>query len=164
MDRISAYAYCGFDLPAEERFQKIKEAGFQKVAVWCHTDFNTYIGISEYEQFKFVREQGLEVSYAHAPIKFAPYLMNKYYGAKEAIKTYKIYLKGAKACRQEKQGKCRLITSDVLGKVFEPNQRFEAPDGSDIIFDTDYYGDSRTGPVIPGPFAYLHTDDTTSNI
>ena len=96
MDRISTYAYCGFDLPAEERFQKIKEAGFQKVAVWCHNDYNTYSGISEYEQFKFVREQGLEVSYAHAPIKFAPYLMNKYYGAKDAIKTYKIYLKGAK--------------------------------------------------------------------
>ena len=96
MDRFSVYAYCGFDLPAEERFQKIKEAGFNKVAVWCNTDFNTYSGISEYEQFKFVKEQGLEVSYAHAPIKFAPYLMNKYYGAKEAVKTYKIYLKGAR--------------------------------------------------------------------
>ena len=96
MSRISTYAYCGFDLPAEERFQKIKEAGFEKVAVWCHTDFNTYSGISEYEQFKFVREQGLGVSYAHAPTKFAPYLMNKYYGAKEAVKTHKIYLKGAK--------------------------------------------------------------------
>ena len=96
MDRIGVYAYCGFDVPAEERFQKVKEAGFNKVAVWCNTDFNTYSGISEYEQFKFVREQGLTVSYAHAPIKFAPYLQNKYYGAKEAVKTHKIYLKGAK--------------------------------------------------------------------
>ena len=96
MDRIGVYAYCGFDVPAEERFRKVKEAGFQKVAVWCHSDFNTYSGISEYEQFKFVREQGLTVSYAHAPIKYAPYLMNKHYGAKEAIKTHKIYLKGAK--------------------------------------------------------------------
>ncbi len=96
MDRISAYAYCGFDVPAEERFQKIKEAGFEKVAVWCHTDYNTHSGISEYEQFKYVREQGLKVSYAHAPTKFAPYLMNKYYGAKDAVKTHKVYLKGAK--------------------------------------------------------------------
>ena len=68
-----------------------------------------------------------------------------------------IYLNGAKACRQEKKGKCRLITSDILGKAFEPEQRFESPDGSDIIFDTDYYGDVRTDQVIPGPFAYLQT-------
>lgn len=96
MDRISVYAYCGFDLSAEDRFRKVKEAGFHKVAVWCHSDFNTNSGISEYEQFKFVREQGLGVSYAHAPIKYAPYLMNKYYGAKDAIKMHKVYLKSAK--------------------------------------------------------------------
>jgi len=96
MDRIGVYAYCGYDLPAEERFKKVKESGFKKVAVWCHTDFNTNSGISEYEQFKFVKEQGLEVSYAHAPIKYAPYLMNKYYGAKEAVKEHKIYVKSAK--------------------------------------------------------------------
>lgn len=96
MNEFSVYAYCGFDLPAEERFRKIKEAGFEKTAVWCHSDFNTNSGLSEYEQFKFLREQGLGVSYAHAPIKFAPYLSNKYYGAKDAIKTHKIYLKSAR--------------------------------------------------------------------
>lgn len=96
MDRYGVYAYCGFDVTAEERFAKIKEAGFQKVGVWCHNDFNTNSGISEYEQFKFVKEQGLAVSYAHAPTKYAPYLSNKYYGAKDAVKTHKIYLKGAK--------------------------------------------------------------------
>ena len=96
MDRVGVYAYCGFDVPAEERFRAIKEAGFQKVAVWCHKDFNTYSGISEYEQFKFIKEQGLEVSYAHAPTKYAPYLSNKFYGAKEAVKNYKLYLKGAR--------------------------------------------------------------------
>ena len=96
MDRFGVYAYCGFDVPAEERFKQVKAAGFGKVAVWCHTDFNTSSGISEYEQFKFVREQGLAVSYAHAPTKQTPYLMNKYYGSKDAIKMHKIYLKGAK--------------------------------------------------------------------
>ena len=96
MRDFSVYAYCGFELPAEERFKKIRAAGFEKTAVWCHKDFNTNSGISEYEQFKFLREQNLKVSYAHAPIKYAPYLANKYYGAKEAVKTHKIYLKGAK--------------------------------------------------------------------
>jgi hypothetical protein len=66
-----------------------------------------------------------------------------------------IYINGARACRQEKKGKCRLITSDILGKAFEPDQRFESPDGSEIIFDTDCYGEKRTGEIIPGPFAGL---------
>ena len=96
MDRFGVYAYCGYDLPADERFKKIKEAGFKKVGVWCHSDFNTYSGISEYEQFKFVREQGLAVSYAHAPIGQAPYLSNKYYGAKDAVKAHKLYVRSAK--------------------------------------------------------------------
>jgi len=95
MDRFGVYAYCGFDLPADERFQRVKEAGFTKVGVWCHTDFNTNSGISEYEQFKFVKEQGLSVSYAHAPIGQSAYLSNKYYGAKEAVKTHKVYVKSA---------------------------------------------------------------------
>ena len=43
-----------------------------------------------------------------------------------------------------------LITSDVLGKAFEPEQRFESPDGSEIIFDTDYHGKHRE-TIIPGP-------------
>lgn len=47
----------------------------------------------------------------------------------------------------------RIITSDVLGKAFEPEQRFENPDGSAIIFDSDYLGEHRGLCTIPGPFA-----------
>ncbi len=46
-----------------------------------------------------------------------------------------------------------MIDSDVLGKAFEPEQRFENPDGSTIRFDTDYFGNKRTGSILPGPFA-----------
>ncbi|MBO4863340.1 MAG: right-handed parallel beta-helix repeat-containing protein [Eubacterium sp.] len=46
-----------------------------------------------------------------------------------------------------------LITSDVLGKAFEPEQRFENPDGSEIIFDEDYFGKKRDDVILPGPFA-----------
>jgi hypothetical protein len=46
-----------------------------------------------------------------------------------------------------------LITSDVLGCAFEPEQRFESPDGSEIIFDKDYFGNHRGSDIIPGPFA-----------
>ncbi len=47
----------------------------------------------------------------------------------------------------------RMITSDILGKAFEPDQRFENPDGSSITFDTDFFGDHRGIDALPGPFA-----------
>lgn len=31
-----------------------------------------------------------------------------------------------------------IITSDILGKAFEPEQRFEERDESDIIFNVDF--------------------------
>ncbi len=46
-----------------------------------------------------------------------------------------------------------IITSQVLGKAFEPEQRFENPDGTEITLDTDYAGDHRGLKTIPGPFA-----------
>ncbi len=45
-----------------------------------------------------------------------------------------------------------MINSDVLGEAFEPEERFENPDGTDIIFDRDYFGNHRTLDVLPGPF------------
>nr|WP_297934504.1 right-handed parallel beta-helix repeat-containing protein [uncultured Blautia sp.] len=47
----------------------------------------------------------------------------------------------------------RMINTDVLGMAFEPEQRFENPDGTGIQFDTDYFGGHRSVDVIPGPFA-----------
>ena len=46
-----------------------------------------------------------------------------------------------------------LIDSDTLGKAFEPEQRFENPDGTPITFDTDFEGKKREGQILPGPFA-----------
>ncbi len=46
-----------------------------------------------------------------------------------------------------------IITSDILGKAFEPEERFENPDGTDIIFNRDYFGNPRGLDTIPGPFA-----------
>ena len=46
-----------------------------------------------------------------------------------------------------------IINSDTLGKAFEPEQRFENPDGTDIIFNEDYFGGHRGLTAIPGPFA-----------
>ena len=49
--------------------------------------------------------------------------------------------------------KNRIINSDILGIAFEPEQRFENPDGSEIIFDKDYFDEKRGLSTIPGPFA-----------
>lgn len=45
-----------------------------------------------------------------------------------------------------------IITSDILGKAFEPEERFENPDGTSITFDSDYFDDHRGISTIPGPF------------
>ena len=47
---------------------------------------------------------------------------------------------------------CAVISSAVLGKAFEPEQRFEDPDGRDIVFNEDYFGDHRDVNPMPGPF------------
>ncbi len=45
------------------------------------------------------------------------------------------------------------INSDVLGEAFEPEERFENPDGTSITFERDYFGEHRGAAVLPGPFA-----------
>ncbi|MGN1369120.1 MAG: right-handed parallel beta-helix repeat-containing protein [Aristaeellaceae bacterium] len=45
-----------------------------------------------------------------------------------------------------------MIASDILGLAFEPEQRFETPDGETIVFDTDFYGMKRSRQTVPGPF------------
>ena len=44
-------------------------------------------------------------------------------------------------------------SSETLGRAFEPDQRFENPDGTDIVFNRDYFGAARGAKTIPGPFA-----------
>ena len=48
-----------------------------------------------------------------------------------------------------------IISTELLGKAFEPEQRFENPDGTDIIFDRDLLGNHRGTATIPGPLAEL---------
>ncbi|MCR5033261.1 MAG: right-handed parallel beta-helix repeat-containing protein [Lachnospiraceae bacterium] len=49
--------------------------------------------------------------------------------------------------------KVDMISTETLGKAFEPQQNFENPDGTPITFDVDLLGDHRGSVVIPGPFA-----------
>ena len=97
---------------------------------------------------------------------------NAYFNGATVCKHEKHFLKGgrkkAHAAVTEKDGRWTLdtnvyeflkdfrdgiVTSDLLGKAFEPEQRFENPDGTEIIFDRDYFGDHRGTDALPGPFA-----------
>lgn len=44
------------------------------------------------------------------------------------------------------------VSTELLGKAFEPEQRFENPDGSPICFDSDYHGIHRGIQPMAGPF------------
>ena len=46
-----------------------------------------------------------------------------------------------------------IITTDTLGKAFEPEQRFENTDGTPITFDLDFFGNHRSSSTIPGPLS-----------
>jgi hypothetical protein len=45
-----------------------------------------------------------------------------------------------------------MISTETLGEAFEPEQKFENPDGTPITFDYDYSGNHRGADIIPGPF------------
>lgn len=45
------------------------------------------------------------------------------------------------------------VSTALLGMAFEPEQKFESPDGSPILFDSDYLGKHRGVSPLPGPFA-----------
>ncbi|MBP3295087.1 MAG: hypothetical protein J6M27_00790, partial [Lachnospiraceae bacterium] len=49
--------------------------------------------------------------------------------------------------------KASMIRSELLGEAFEPEEGFENPDGSGIVFDTDLYGKKRIDNILAGPFA-----------
>ena len=46
-----------------------------------------------------------------------------------------------------------MISTDTLGKAFEPQQKFENPDGTPITFNYDFAGNHRDAAIMPGPFA-----------
>lgn len=44
------------------------------------------------------------------------------------------------------------VSTEILGIAFEPEQRFEAPDGSSIVFQQDYFDNHRGAHPTAGPF------------
>jgi hypothetical protein len=53
------------------------------------------------------------------------------------------------------------VNTTVLGVAFEPEAKFENPDGSEIVFDRDYFGRKRGIHPVVGPFEECRTDRFT---
>lgn len=51
----------------------------------------------------------------------------------------------------------KLLHTEDLGMAFEPEERYENPDGSSITFNEDYFG-NVTDSVIAGPFAEIPSE------
>lgn len=49
----------------------------------------------------------------------------------------------------------QMVDTDLLGEAFEPEQKFENPDGTPILFDRDYFGKKRGVDLIAGPFSSI---------
>ena len=61
---------------------------------------------------------------------------------------------------EEMQGHTgEIMTTEMLGMPRIVEERYEAPDGSAIIFDTDICGEKRSGEVLPGPVADLRSGE-----
>ncbi len=54
------------------------------------------------------------------------------------------------------------VSTSLLGEAFEPEQKFENPDATPIVFNEDYEGTKRDFEVIPGPFAYIPEEEEIS--
>ena len=52
-----------------------------------------------------------------------------------------------------KAGNQAIVSTATLGEAFEPEEKFENPDGSPIVFDEDYFGAHREIRPLAGPFA-----------
>lgn len=48
---------------------------------------------------------------------------------------------------------CAMISTETLGMAFEPEEKFENPDGTPIVFQYDYFGGRHGVNPLAGPFA-----------
>ncbi len=52
--------------------------------------------------------------------------------------------------------KVDIVSTEILGEAFEPEQLFENPDGTPILFNTDYFELKNDLKVVAGPFQFAN--------
>ena len=122
---------------------------------------------SKFGEWKMEDLDNNDKYYEHLPVRFSG---NVYFnGAKSCVREeavidliHEIKLglikKGGKIYLQTNlysylpENSNQMITSQILGEAFEPEQRFENPDGGDIVMNEDYFGTHRGLMPTSGPF------------
>lgn len=155
--------------------ESIGESVMGKIQFICGT--KPYDGYPTQEEYfsRFVRaaEKGWENSdiyYDHLPVATGG---NVYFNGAKPCDTEENYIEDSQnpvtLALVEKEGKwylrtnlydylprfeTQMVSTELLGEAFEPEQKFESPDGTPIIFNQDYFG-CRRDAVMPlaGPFA-----------
>ncbi|MCR5338641.1 MAG: right-handed parallel beta-helix repeat-containing protein [Lachnospiraceae bacterium] len=149
--------------PADNDYQVVGTAPFD-----IFPSYDEWIAQFDFEKEPMMRQLG-EAHFGHLPVWVEG---NAYFGGATVCRHETKKLVNAQdeitVEFTDRDGECTLktnvydfladfrdgiITSDILGKAFEPEQRFENPDGSAITFDADFFGDHRGIDCIPGPFA-----------
>ncbi len=152
----------------------------EKVTEKVWDDFNTTVGTKPYDDYQTYEEWEKEfdgycgMGSAPSDRYYIPLPVwtggNRYYnGAKPCAKEKDYTVDAEHAIRLELKeeeggwklytnlgeflpaGEEKLITTETLGMAFEPEQRYENPDGSAIAFDEDYFG-AKKAHVTAGPF------------
>lgn len=123
-----------FDLEGEANMFTMQDYHYKKLPVWING--NAYFNGAK----PWNREQNKYVNDAEAIIVNMDINDGKY-----CIKT-NLY-------NYLEQFSAGIITTEILGEAFEPEERFENPDGTPITFNTDYFGEHRGTSALPGPFA-----------
>ncbi len=122
-----------FKMDSEPNMGELATYHFGHLPVWVES--NAYFGgasVSKHEKNGFISEETPTVELVEE-------------GGKAKLRTNLYELLG--------DFEAQLINSDTLGRAFEPEQRFENPDGSSILFDEDFLGLRRGEKPLPGPFA-----------
>ena len=119
--------YCGMGCEASDRY-------YMRLPVWSAG--NAYLGGAR----PWKKEENALVDGAHA-VELSLEEQDGHWILKTNLGTI---LRGFKP---------ESVDTDRLGMAFEPEQRFENPDGTPINFDMDYCGNERQGGAVPGPFA-----------
>ena len=87
---LAIYQYFGYDLPIQERFRKIKAAGFDAVGLWSKAD---WLGeeSNRRQQAAYARNAGLHVIAGHAPrnLEFVDAIWLDNLDGQETYETYR---------------------------------------------------------------------------
>ncbi len=160
----------GFD----EDFLKISaENGWERITTTGTEPFSDYPTHDEFMSWYFIKgdtgdKEDRNKYYRHLPVYTGGNVFCN--GAKPSAKevNYREIKEQVYVNLVEKDGKYSLdtnlyelmpqfatgiISTAVLGEAFEPEQKFENPDGSPIVFKLDYFDEERGVNPLPGPFA-----------